>query len=135
MPAPGRREQRVAGWCFATYVKRDVYGKVIEEIEDASDHHMIPCTAAFSPDGFFAVGYKNGGIVLYRKYKTYNTGNFLHLPLHMGQLYLHNQQYLTSMTVLTVYNIKGFDQGYPAFSPTAILDPLPVPDDQTDSFH
>ena len=82
--AKDRKEDKREGFSSPkkkVIVKRDVYGKVIEEIEDTSDHHMIPCTAAFSPDGFFAVGYKNGGIVLYRKYKTYNTGNFLHLPL------------------------------------------------------
>ena len=36
--------------------------------------------------------------------------------IYRGQSYLHHQQYLTSITVLTVDYITGLDQGSPPFS-------------------
>jgi len=48
---------------------------------DTSKDGNKPTTASFSPDGALAVGFKNGGILLYRPYKSYPVGNFELLPL------------------------------------------------------
>jgi len=48
---------------------------------DTSKDGNKPTSASFSPDGALAVGFKNGGILLYRPYKSYSVGNFELLPL------------------------------------------------------
>ena len=59
--------------------------KTVEQMEreerQTRKEAVLPVSASFSPDGTFAVGYRNGGIVVFRPYKSYGCGNFQHLPL------------------------------------------------------
>lgn len=71
----------------AAYVPTTSKGpqKTLEEIEKEEKQReqeaVLPVSAAFSLNGTLAVGYRNGGIFVYRPYKFYKCGNFEYLPL------------------------------------------------------
>ena len=59
--------------------------KTLEQIECEEEQRkqdaVLPTSASFSPNGTLVVGYRNGGIFVYRPYKFYRCGNFEYLPL------------------------------------------------------
>ena len=71
----------------AAYVPKSSKGplKTLEQVEKEEKQRkqeaVLPVSASFSLNGTLAVGYRNGGIFVYRPYKFYKCGNFEYLPL------------------------------------------------------
>ena len=64
----------------AEYLQKKAEEKQAAKVDTSNDGRK-PTSASFSSEGALAVGFKNGGILLYRPYKTYSVGNFEILPL------------------------------------------------------